>query len=60
VEKTPETINRTADATTGQARRTAGAVDQANQRLEHTVDVIDGGPSRPRNVNHAPQHTSAR
>jgi hypothetical protein len=44
VEKTPETINRTADATTGQARRTAGAVDQANQRLEHTVDAIAGEP----------------
>ncbi len=42
--KIPETINRTADATTGQARRTAGAVDQANQRLEHTVDAIEGGP----------------
>ena len=44
VEKIPETINRTADATTGQARRTAGAVDQANQRLEHTVDAIAGEP----------------
>jgi hypothetical protein len=44
VEKTTETINRTTDATIGQARRTAGAVDQANQRLEHTVDAIDGGP----------------
>src|SRR3990170_2579709 len=30
VEKTTETINRTADATIGQAHRTAGAVDQAN------------------------------
>ncbi len=44
VEKTTETINRTADATTGQARRTAGAVDQANQRLEHAVDAIGGEP----------------
>ncbi len=44
VEKTTETINRTADATTGQARRTAGAVDQANQRLEHAVDAIEGEP----------------
>jgi len=44
VEKIPETINRTADATTGQARRTAGAVDQANQRLEHAIDTIAGEP----------------
>jgi len=44
VEKTTETINRTMDATIGQARRTAGTVDQANQRLEHTVDAIDGAP----------------
>jgi hypothetical protein len=44
VEKTTETINRTMDATIGQARRTAGAVDQANQRLEHTVGAIEGGP----------------
>jgi hypothetical protein len=43
-EKIPETINRTADATTGQARRTAGAVDQANQRLEHAIDTIAGEP----------------
>jgi hypothetical protein len=43
-EKTTETINRTADATTGQARRTAGTVDQANQRLEHAVDAIAGEP----------------
>jgi len=43
-EKTTEAINRTADATIGQARRTAGAVDQANQRLEHTVDAIAGEP----------------
>ena len=44
VEKTTETINRTADATIGQAHRTAGAVDQANQRLEHAVDAIGVGP----------------
>ena len=44
VEKIPERINRTADATTGQARRTAGAVDQANQRLAHAVDAIAGEP----------------
>jgi hypothetical protein len=44
VEKTTETINRTADATIGQARRTTGAVDQANPRLEQAVDAIDGGP----------------
>lgn len=44
VEKTTETINRTADATIGRARRAAGAADQANQRLEHAVDAIEGGP----------------
>ncbi|MBI3608330.1 MAG: DUF4124 domain-containing protein [Nitrospirae bacterium] len=44
VEKTTETINRTMDATIGQARRAAGTVDQTNQRLEHTVHTIDGEP----------------